>query len=333
MTRLLLLAAGAMIMSLSLSQPLAAQPQQAAVAPTQDAAAIRTVVESVAVLADRGEFELLEQLYAPEVRLDYTSLAGGQPEVVSNSELMTRWAGLLPGFDRTGHQLSNIRAEVRGERATASADVVADHWLGGEAWQVRGRYEYALVRDGRDWRITDHRFTLTGEEGSRALLARATEAAKARPASFTTRAQARRTVLDFLEGLEQKDIARVNGVWAEDAVQEMPYAPQGFAQRVAGRDNLIRHYAGWPQASGRAEFTDGIVFYPTKDPEIVAVEYRGSVDGVPTGRHYAQRYFGLFHVEGGKIRLFREYFDPNAFADAFALNEGGRFNASQEVRP
>jgi len=50
-------------------------------AQTADEAAVRTVVESVAVLADRGEFDALERLYAPEIRVDYTSLAGGEPEV------------------------------------------------------------------------------------------------------------------------------------------------------------------------------------------------------------------------------------------------------------
>ncbi len=121
-------------------------------------------------------------------------------------------------------------------------------------------------------------------------------------------------------------MARVNGVWAEDAVQEMPYVPAGFPSRVIGKEALIRQYAGWPQNAGKARFTDGIRFYPTQDPQIVAVEYRGVSEIVTTGRTYDQRYFGLFHVEGGKITLFREYFDPNVFARAFALDEGGRLH-------
>jgi ketosteroid isomerase-like protein len=133
-------------------------------------------------------------------------------------------------------------------------------------------------------------------------------------------------VVQFLTGLEEKDMDRVNAVWAEDAVQEMPFAPAGFPKRVAGRDALVQHYAGWPLNSGRARFTDGIVFYPTQDPGLSSSNITASVRSSPTKRTYDQRYGGLFHVENGKITLFREYFDPTVFAHAFGLNEGGSFD-------
>jgi ketosteroid isomerase-like protein len=290
-----------------------------------DEAAVKTVVESVAVLADRGEFEALERLYAPEVRIDYTSLAGGEPEVKSAEALMTQWASMLPGFDRTRHSVSQVKVRLNGSTAYATASVVADHWIGQEHWQVSGRYDYALARDGRDWRITAHKFTITGETGSRDVFGPAAVAAKVRPNAYIARQQARQVVMDFLTGLEDKDMARVNGIWADDAVQEMPYAPAGFPSRVVGKEALVKQYAGWPQNAGKAKFTHGIRFYPTQNPQIVAVEFHGVSEIIATGRVYDQRYFGLFHVEGGKITLFREYFDPNVFSYAFGLNEGGDF--------
>jgi ketosteroid isomerase-like protein len=290
-----------------------------------DKAAVATVIESVATFADRGEFDALERLYAPEVRVDYTSLAGGQPEVKSASALMTEWSEVLPGFDRTRHTISNIKVKLAGSTATATAKVVADHWVGVRHWQVSGRYEFSLVRDGRDWRITAHRLTVTGEKGSRDVFGPAMEAAKASPTPYLLRQQARKIVMNFLTGLEDKDMERVNGVWADDAVQEMPYVPAGFPSRVVGKEALIKQYAAWPQNAGEARFTDGIRFYPTQDPQIVAVEYRGVSEILTTGRTYDQRYFGLFHIEDGKITLFREYFDPNVFARAFGLNEGESF--------
>lgn len=241
-------------------------PAAAIQAISPDQAAITTVVQSVGTLADRHDFDALAMLYADEVRLDYTSLAGGEPEVVSGTEITNRWAGVLPGFDRTHHAVSDVKVTVHGGYARATAHVVADHWLGAMHWQVRGDYAYELARQDRDWRITAHRFTVTGEDGSRDIFGPATEAAKAHPVAWTQRQQARTVVLDFLTGLETKDMARVNGVWAEDAVQDMPYAPDGFPKRVVGKPALIRQYAAWPQNSGKARFTDGIVFYPTRDP-------------------------------------------------------------------
>jgi ketosteroid isomerase-like protein len=301
--------------------PLAAQPG--------DIAAVTTVVESVATLADRGEFDALENLYAPEVRVDYTSLAGGEPEVKSARALMSEWAAVLPGFDRTRHALSNIKVHLNGSTATASASVVADHWLGGQHWQVSGRYDYGLVRDGREWRITAHKLTVTGERGSRGIFGPAMDAAKARPAAYLVRQRARAVVMDFLIGLEDKDMARVNGVWADDAVQEMPYAPANFPKRVEGREALIKQYAAWPADSGKARFTDGIRFHPTQDPEVVIAEFHGVSEIATTGRLYDQRYVGIFHVENGKITLFREHFDPNVFSYAFGLDEGGDFYAKK----
>jgi ketosteroid isomerase-like protein len=260
------------------------------------------------------------------VRVDYTSLTGGEPEVKSNKALMLQWAGILPGFDRTRHAISNVQVKTAGEFADATADVAASHWIGGLFWKVDGRYDYRLARDGGEWKIVAHRLTVTREQGTRDVFGPAAEAAKARLADYVIRQQARQVVLDFLTGLEQKDMAKVNGVWAEDAVQEMPYVPAGFPTRVVGRDALIRQYAAWPQNSGKARFTDGIVFYPTQDPRIVFVEYRGVTEVVPTRRIYEQRYGGLFHVDNGKITLFREYFDPNVFARAFGLGEGGSFH-------
>jgi hypothetical protein len=168
-----------------------------------------TLVEAVALLADRGEFDGLEKLYAPEEQLDYTSVFGGHLEIVRNTALMTRWAGVLPGFDRTRHAVRNIGSTVDINSAIATADVVADHTLTG-----------------------------TGESDSRDVIARAAAAAGRAPAPYLQRQMTRLAVLDFLEGLETKDMTRVNGLWAEDAVQDMPYSPPGHLKRIVGRQAL-----------------------------------------------------------------------------------------------
>ena len=291
----------------------------AALANPTDEAAVRTIVESVATFADRGEFEALERLYADEVLIDYSSLNGEPATLTSPAALMTQWAAVLPGFDRTYHDLSDVAAEIDGDTARARATVSASHWIDDAYWRVDGRYAYDLVRDGASWRITAMTLMVEGETGSRDIFGPAMAAAAEAPPAYIRRQQTRAAVLDFLTGLEEKDMDRVNSVWAEDAVQEMPYTPSNFPRRVVGRDALIAHYASWPEVSGSATFTNGLVFHPMIDPQMVFVEYRGAVDVVTTGKTYRQTYGALFHVENGKITLFREYFDPRAFADAFDL--------------
>jgi hypothetical protein len=135
-----------------------------------DRAAIKTRVEAVAVLVDLQVFEPLEALFANEVVLDYTSLFGGEVETVSAAELMARWAGLLPGFDRTRHAISKVTVDLDGDQAEAGAEVVGTHWLDGEVWEVSGRYAYRFARIEGDWRITAMTLIAIGEAGDRGLI-------------------------------------------------------------------------------------------------------------------------------------------------------------------
>ena len=292
----------------------------------QDVAAIKTLVESVGSLADTGNFEILEKLYAEEVEVDYTSLAGGEVELKSPQALMTQWASMLPGFDRTRHELSNISVRVNGDKATATADIVADHYVDDLFWQAAGDYLYKFEKGVDGWKIISHTFNLTSEDGTRDVFGPAGERAASDPSPYILRQKTQQAVRNFLMSLEEKDMEKFASVWTEDAVQDMPYAPEGFPRRVNGKDNLIKHYAAWPENSGEADFTSQLVFYPMQNPEMVFVEFRGDVDIVPTGRKYEQHYGGLFHVENGKIKLFREYFGPEPFKYAFGLDEGGEFH-------
>lgn len=298
---------------------LAVKPSNSLNVTTSDEAAIHTIVESVATLADKSNFESLEKLYAEEVEVDYTSAFGGEVELKSPQGLMTQWASTLPGFDRTRHQISNIETEVKGNKATATADVTANHYLDEMFWQIAGSYEYGLIKEDGQWKIDKMTFIAESEQGSRDIINEAIEQANINPSLYIQRQQTKQAVIDFLTSLEEKDMDKFASVWAEDAVQDMPFSPEGFPKRVEGKANLIQHYAAWPETSGQANFTDRLVFYPMQDSTMVFAEWRGDVEIIPTGRQYKQRYGGLFYVVDGKIELFREYYDPIVFQAAFGL--------------
>lgn len=284
-----------------------------------DIARIKTIVESIAVLADDGGFESLEKLYADEIVVDYTSLAGGEAEVKSPQALMMDWAGLLPGFDRTRHDVTNIEVQIAGRRAVATADVVADHFVGGLYWRVEGGYRYELVETEDAWRISSATFLLRNEEGTRDVFGQAVENAARNPSSYVTRQRTVATVRALFESLETRDMERLASVWADDAVQDMPHAPAGHPKRVIGRDKLVTLYSGRLNNTGAADFTSRLFVYPMQDPQTVFVEFNGEVAIIPSGRHCTQTYGGLVHVVHGKIRVFREYSDPAGFADVSGL--------------
>ena len=289
--------------------------------PTIDEAEIAVIVESVATLADQDDFETIESFYADQIRVDYTSLWGGDSQTYTPASLMTAWAAVLPGFDQTYHAISNVQVDLDGDRAIATADVTADHYLEGLYWQVSGQYEYRFIKQAGHWQITHMTFNLTDEVGDRTLVELAAERAATNPVGYLQRQQTEQAVRDFLTSLETKDMDTFATVWAEDAVQEMPFSPEGFPSQIEGRDNLIQHYETWPEISGSANFTNELVFYPMEDPTLVFAEWRGIVEIIPTGRLYEQRYGGLFQVVDGQIKLFREYFNPILLINAFGLDE------------
>lgn len=121
----------------------------------------------------------------------------------------------------------------------------------------------------------------------------------------------------FLTGLENKDMETVNSLWTDYAVHDMPYVPKGWEHQLVGKEALVAQYASWPQVTGEASFTDSLIFYSMTDPQAIFVEFDGIVEVLATGETYRQTYGCLFHVEDGKITLYREYFDPCEYERAF----------------
>lgn len=288
---------------------------------TIDEAAIALIINSVATFADQGDFATLETLYTDEIQVDYTSLWGGDVQTHTPQSLITAWANVLPGFDQTYHDISNIQVAIVDDSAIATANVIADHYLAADHWQVSGQYEYRLVKQSDRWQITHMTLNVTDEVGDRTLVNLAAQNTVTRSVGYLQQQQTRQAVRGLLTSLETKDMDTFATLWAEDAVQDMPFSPEGFPKRVEGRANLLQHYAAWPEISGSANFTDRLVFYPMVDPTMVFAEWHGVVEIIPTGQLYQQRYGGLFQVSDGKIKLFREYYDPIVFAIAFGLNE------------
>ena len=171
----------------SVLQPVLAQtPRSSASAgETADRLAVAETVALVAYHADARDWTALRALYADEVRVDYTSLNGGEPATLRADDLMGAWRALLPGFEMTQHMLGPVVVTLEGDRATARTHVRALHRIagaeGGEDWVVGGHYTYRLARQNGRWLITDHTLGDAYQEGNRGLPALAQQRASGRP--------------------------------------------------------------------------------------------------------------------------------------------------------
>lgn len=150
---------------------------------------------------------------------------------------------------------------------------------------------------------------------------------------MTTETQLRQTneqiVHDFLDLLSQKRLEDWIELWAEDGVQDMPFSPPGFPKRVEGKAAIAEHYSSLPTSVGKMIFPD-LTIYPMLDPNSLFVEYRGEIEVLATGKPYNNTYGGLFRFCGGKIQLFREYYDPLLFVESWGESFAKDFNLKDQ---
>ncbi|HTC31071.1 MAG TPA: nuclear transport factor 2 family protein [Candidatus Acidoferrum sp.] len=122
---------------------------------------VASTVGALAVHVDARDWDALLALFAPRVRVDYTSLFGGDAQVTQREALIALWRGLLPGFTHTTHVIGVPAIVVAGQTASVRASVVAWHFVrepelaGNDLWLVGGAYEMTLQRIGGVWRITE----------------------------------------------------------------------------------------------------------------------------------------------------------------------------------
>ncbi|MFD0688206.1 nuclear transport factor 2 family protein [Actinomadura fibrosa] len=131
---------------------------------------------------DQREWDRLEALFADRVTLDYTSLNGGEPAVLTPREIVGAWSGTLGNLDATQHMITNHLVEADGDRAVCTASFQATHKLanaeGPELWTLGGTYRFDLLRTAEGWRISGVVMTAVWADGNQDLLAIAADPAR-----------------------------------------------------------------------------------------------------------------------------------------------------------
>jgi ketosteroid isomerase-like protein len=135
-------------------------------------------------------------------------------------------------------------------------------------------------------------------------------------------------IQSFLDLLEQKDLDTWINLWDEDGRQSNPYAPRGFPRILSGKNAIFHHWSGVPNAYGKIAFTEREI-YPTLDPDVIFIEFRGKIEVLKTNRNYNNTYCCRFTFSKGKLVNYVEYFDPiilleslgDTLSDTFSLKK------------
>ncbi|SFC24718.1 hypothetical protein SAMN05421780_1048 [Flexibacter flexilis DSM 6793] len=117
--------------------------------------------------ADERNWQKASNAMANKVLLDYTSMTGGEPALLTPQEITAAWANFLPGFDKTHHQLSNFQQQAN----TVTFDGKADHYINDSVWTVIGNYYAETEADGK---VSLLRFNFKTQSGNTELPAIAT---------------------------------------------------------------------------------------------------------------------------------------------------------------
>lgn len=130
-------------------------------------------VNRLFIEVDNKNWEKVEGIFSDKVLLDYTSMAGGEAAEIKPKQITESWKGMLPGFDKTHHQLGNYLVTQKGETAEVFCYGTATHYLANESgknvWTVVGSYELEVVSQEKAWRVHKMKFNLKYIDGNNEL--------------------------------------------------------------------------------------------------------------------------------------------------------------------
>ena len=135
--------------------------------------AVLSVINRVFLGTDARDWVAVRACFAPSVHFDMTSMAGGEPAMLTPEQITGAWdAGLRP-IEQVHHQTGNVEATVTGDEATVSCYGIAYHYRatrsGRNTRVFVGSYDFALRRREGAWRVTLFRFKLKFVDGNREL--------------------------------------------------------------------------------------------------------------------------------------------------------------------
>lgn len=126
--------------------------------------------------------------------------------------------------------------------------------------------------------------------------------------------------ISYFTLLMRQDMEGFADLWHEDAVQDIPFLPEGFGNFVTdafvGRKGIMDHYlAAFKNRRDHVFWIDEI--HRTGKPGCIIVEAHARSLIGETGQVYENSYVCIFQVRDGKLERLKEYINPLAFMKAF----------------
>ncbi|MGD1894619.1 MAG: alpha/beta fold hydrolase [Cyclobacteriaceae bacterium] len=273
---------------------------------TKDQEAIQSLMLTLFAATDNRDWNAVKNTMADSVYTDYSAL-GAEAGFATPEEIVSGWQAMLPGFERTVHQPHNFAIWVAGNRATATLDAIATHYLNGDYWTVFVGYDTEYIQENGDWKLARIDLSLYDQTGNQALPQQAME--NVGNGNILELVEAKNTdpLEKFFTSLENQNLEEVLASLTDDVVQEMSFAPKDFPKSLNGIEAMRQQYSGVMDYTQQYERE----YFGTAEPNVVIAKFSGTIT-TSEGKPYNNSYVGIYTIsEGGKIERFVEQFNPN----------------------
>ena len=135
--------------------------------------ATREIIDTVNrlfIMTDRLDWPQVQKVFAPEVKLDMTSMGAEKPETVTPSQITTAWDNGLKHLKAIHHQAGNYLVDFDFAGATVLCYGIASHYLpnasGNNVRIFVGSYDIHLKKSNESWLIDFFKFNLKYIDGN-----------------------------------------------------------------------------------------------------------------------------------------------------------------------
>lgn len=150
----------------------------------KDRADLTDLILKYATGIDMRDWALFRSIFAAELFMDFSSYSGSPGAAMSADQWVAGCQRMLPGFDATQHTLTNFVFDIRGDEATATVYMQAEHFIantqGDNSHTLGGYYVHRLRRGAAGWLIHATTLTILWSRGNRHVYQLAAERVAAR---------------------------------------------------------------------------------------------------------------------------------------------------------
>jgi len=142
----------------------------------------KDVVKQLFVATDQKQWDKVENCFAKEVLLDYSSM-GNPAATLTPKQITDAWKTILPGFTHTHHQIGNFLESTDGKKINLFAYGTSSHYLedkDGNIWTVVGTYNFTLIKEDKQWKVSKMKFNMKYQDGNLSLPQKAIEIVKSK---------------------------------------------------------------------------------------------------------------------------------------------------------